>query len=183
MSKKSKASQADINTFRKAVKGVKPLVHNKTRLAPSTNIKKPLKPPKYKEEVFDLKESSDLPLVRGDEYIAYKHESISNKILRKLNKGQYNVDAVLDLHGMTTDKAKKAVDSFLQECLHEKIRVALIIHGKGLHKQMPILKNKLNQWLRNIDIVLAFCSAASGHGSRGAIYVLLKRAREENSFE
>ena len=96
-----------------------------------------------------------------------------------MRKGQYNVEAILDLHGMTVAKANAEVDRFLQQCLHQGIRIVLIIHGKGHHSQEPILKNKLNHWLRSIDGVLAFCSAAKEHGSRGASYVLLKRKTGE----
>src|SRR5205085_11200856 len=127
-----------------------------------------------------LNESLDLDPVQGEEFISYKHSSISNKTLSNLRKGQYTIEATLDLHGLFVEKAKDAVDDFLQQCLHDKVRVVLIIHGKGHHSGMPILKNKLNHWLRELPSVLAFCSAARGHGSRGAIYVLLKR---ENAFE
>lgn len=177
-------SQTDIDAFKKAVEGTKPLSQNKIRLAIKP-IKTTTPMPKKVAHKIDLHlaESDGLSNVQGEEIITYKHDSISNKILRKLRKGQYNVEAVLDLHGMSVDKANAAVKQFLQQCLQKEIRVALIIHGKGHHSHMPILKNKLNRWLRNLDVVLAFCSAAPEHGSRGATYVLLKRLTEENWLE
>ncbi|MEE9156926.1 MAG: Smr/MutS family protein, partial [Gammaproteobacteria bacterium] len=39
----------------------------------------------------------------------------------------------------------------------------------------PVLKNKLNNWLRQRDEVLAFCSTRPVDGGTGAVYVLLKR--------
>ena len=37
-----------------------------------------------------------------------------------------------------------------------------------------MIKNKLNQWLRNNSIVWGFCSARPSDGGTGAIYVYLK---------
>jgi DNA-nicking Smr family endonuclease len=185
MPKKSKISQEDLNAFYEAVKGIKPLVQKKIRISPIPPHRKPQQPirrtPSENESLL-FKETDDLPDVRGEEFIAYKQESVPSKTLRKLRKGQYNVDAMLDLHGMSVEEAKIAVESFLQQCLREAMRVVLIIHGKGRghQSQVPVLKNKLNHWLRGINVVLAFCSAAPSHGSRGAIYVLLKCTPEEN---
>lgn len=175
MPKKYPIDLLDLETFKTAVKGAKPLIHNKVRLAPPQ--KKYLennKVPHFEEEIV-LHDKNDLNNVSGEEFISYKQASISHKILRKLRKGQYNVEATLDLHGMTVDNAKHAVQQFLQGCIQHDIRVAVVIHGKGKNN-MAILKNKLNQWLRDVHVVLAFCSATSLHGRHGAIYVLLKRS-------
>jgi DNA-nicking Smr family endonuclease len=53
------------------------------------------------------------------------------------------------------------------------------VHGKGngSWQKQPVLKNKLNQWLRQRDEVLAFCSARPCDGGTGAIYVLLKKRK------
>jgi DNA-nicking Smr family endonuclease len=179
MSKKPKINTDDIAAFYKAMEGTKPLTQKKIRLTTTTPVRKVKYPKISEQESLNFHESADLAAVSGEEYIAYKQEGISNKILRKLRKGQYNVEAILDLHGMTVAKAHHAVDAFLQQCLHQGLRIVLIIHGKGHHSQEPVLKNKLNHWLRSIDAVLAFCSAAPIHGSRGASYVLLKRTTGE----
>lgn len=177
MPKKSKPSNEDIEAFQKAMKGIKPLIQKKVRLTPSSLMAKSTRTRSFQSdpEHFNFDDQLDIPHVHGEEIITYKHSSVSNKILRKLRKGQYNVDALLDLHGMSAEDAKTAVENFLQQCLYTGWRVVLIIHGKGHHSQMPVLKNKLNRWLRETDMVLAFCSATSSHGSGGATYVLLKR--------
>ncbi|MBK8752826.1 MAG: Smr/MutS family protein [Candidatus Competibacteraceae bacterium] len=51
-----------------------------------------------------------------------------------------------------------------------------IIHGKRVrvrNHRGPVLKQKVNYWLRQRDEVLAFCSARSVDGGTGAIYLLL----------
>lgn len=180
MPKKYNIDHKDIAVFKKAVKGTKPLAQTKIRLKPSQD-REPLRKHiqrEFKDEIDHLSEKNDLAVVGSEEFIAYKQASISNKTLRKLRKGQYNVEATLDLHGMSVAEAKVAVEQFLRECLQQNIRVIVVIHGKGKHNTMPILKNKLNHWLRDINCVLAFCSASSLHGRHGALYALLKRSTQ-----
>lgn len=181
MTKPPKPDPDDIEAFEQAIKGSKPLVQDKIRLSPPRSKQKVIKKVPPPEDSLHLEESDENITVQGEEFISFKQSSISNKTLRKLRKGQYNVDAMLDLHGLSIEKARSAVDHFLQECCQRGVRIALIIHGKGSHSQMPILKNKLNQWLRNVSVVLAFCSALPTHGSRGAIYVLLKHLNDEEN--
>jgi DNA-nicking Smr family endonuclease len=179
MAKKKTPSVEDIDLFQKAIEGTKPLVNEKIRL----NTRVPTlikKTSKIREDRFTFSEADELSAVGGDESMIYKQEGLSNKLLRKLRKGQYNVDAILDLHGNSINEAMVAVNECLQQCVHDGLQVVLMIHGKGHHSQMPILKNKLNHWLRHMDVVLAFCSATPAHGGHGAIYVLLKRSTEEN---
>lgn len=176
MPKKTKSTKEDFEAFYKAVKGVTPLKKRNKHISHRPPF--PVSHRRFVEhdEPLIFTESEEIHTVLGEEFIVFRQAGVSNKILRKLRKGQYNVDAMLDLHGMTVDEAKTIIDQFLRNCLQQKLRVILIIHGKGHHSQKPILKNKLNQWLREINFVLAFCSASPSHGSRGAIYVLLKRS-------
>ena len=178
MPKKTKISPEELEAFQTAVAGTRRLVHKKVRLTPTSPPKKNRLPDIQGDE-YNLDNVPDVPSVQGEAFISYKHASISDKILRKLRKGQYNVEAILDLHGMSVERAKSAVSQFIQSCQQSDIRVLLIIHGKGHHSREPVLKNKLNAWLRNLDVVLAFCSAAISHGSRGAVYVLLKDSTEK----
>jgi DNA-nicking Smr family endonuclease len=179
MKKKPDISLQDLNIFHSAVKGVKRIRTDKIPLLPPHA--QPIKKARKKEtesHAIDLNEIIDLPTVGSEEKISFNQPGISHKTLRNLRKGQYNVEAVLDLHGMTINDAKTAVNKFLRQCINDNIRVVLIIHGKGRGKQ-PILKNKLNHWLRGLTAVLAFCSASSSHGSRGAMYVLLRNMQRE----
>jgi DNA-nicking Smr family endonuclease len=181
MPKRPSKQEEEIAAFHQAMKDAKPLPHQKIRIATPPKKQPRVRSPEIEPERVRITELLALHTVSGEEFISYKQEGVSNKTLRKLRKGQYNVEAILDLHGMSVEKAIMAIEGFLQQALSDGIRLVLIIHGKGLHSQEPILKNKLNHWLRDMTSVLAFCSAAPKHGSRGAIYVLLKRTTEENS--
>ncbi|MFO7642494.1 MAG: Smr/MutS family protein [Candidatus Competibacteraceae bacterium] len=124
--------------------------------------------------VSDYFEPADLET--GEE-LYYRGEGIQQAVLRKLRRGQFRVGAALDLHGMTVVRAREALVDFLHEVRRENLSCVRIIHGKGngSRHRGPVLKQKINHWLRQRDEVLAFCSARPVDGGTGAIYVLLRR--------
>ena len=70
--------------------------------------------------------------------------------------------------------------AFMQECRQFGYRHVIIIHGKGYRSQgRPVIKPMVNRWLRQDDEVLAFCSARPKDGGTGAVYVLLRKTRDE----
>ena len=79
---------------------------------------------------------------------------------------------------MTVNTAREALALFLRDVRREHQTCVRIIHGKGKGSRHrgPVLKQKVNHWLRQRDEVLAFCSARPVDGGSGALYVLLRRA-------
>ena len=92
-----------------------------------------------------------------------------------LERGAIEVGLEVDLHGLSVELARRTLAEFLAECRHRRVRCARIIHGKGRGSEhQPVLKQKVNYWLRLYDEVLAFCSATRRDGGTGACYVLLR---------
>lgn len=181
MSKKYTISEEDLAAFKNANRGTRP-IKTKPRVekTPPRPTKRRYRAPEAPEDTLPLfVDRDETPHHDSDAILIHKHASISNKILRNLGKAQYNIEAVLDLHGFTAAKAEIEVDAFLKHCLLTHRQVVLIIHGKGAPGQMPVLKNKIYQWLSQIEEVLAFSSAAPAQGGKGALVVLLKRKQEE----
>jgi len=179
MPKKTKISEEDARLFRQAVKRVRPLHHDKATPHPARP--KPIPKQRILDErkVLDdlLSDAYDpAELETGDELL-FARPGLQHTLLRKLRRGQFSVNAELDLHGMTVAQARIALSEFLHHCRNSRARCVRIIHGKGhgSHQKIPILKSKVNGWLRQRDEVLAFCSARRVDGGGGAVYVLLKR--------
>jgi DNA-nicking Smr family endonuclease len=148
--------------------------------SPTPVVVKYRKKPLFEEESSDLFpffESEILCPVKGDDFIEFSRPGIQHKILRKMRKGQYTIEATLDMHGMTVLEAQQALSRFMRDCHYKGICHVLMIHGKGRSHHHPALKNQLNHWLRQSLDVLAFCSAQVKNGSTGALYVLLRRSR------
>ena len=99
----------------------------------------------------------------------------------RFRKGLLPLEAVLDLHGMTQPQAHAALDRYIADCAARGLRVVLVITGKG-NAGEGVLKARVPDWLHmppNSERVLAFTPARPHHGGAGALYVLLRRDREQ----
>ena len=107
--------------------------------------------------------------------LSFLRPGVQRAQFRKMRKGRFAIRGELDLHGMNTAEARRQVVAFIEASRRRGERCVRIIHGKGYNSpnQQPILKSKLNMWLRQCEGVLAFCSAPAGDGGTGAAYVLL----------
>jgi len=118
--------------------------------------------------------------VRPEAIISFKRDGIQNGVFRRLQRGAYEVEAMLDLHGLTVEQARHEVYVFIHDCLRYDVRSALISHGKGQRNkdQIPLLKSFLARWLPLFPEVMAFHSAQKWHGGAGAVYVLLRKSEK-----
>jgi len=98
--------------------------------------------------------------------------------MRKLARGKFSLQDEIDLHGMTVPEAKNALHEFMKHCDLRGYTCIRVVHGKGMGSgdRGPILKGKVNKWLRQWDKVLAFVSARQIDGGTGAVYVLLRKS-------
>jgi len=116
----------------------------------------------------------------GDEYIQACVRGLDARVVKKLKKGEFAVQAYLDLHGMRSEEAKSALGDFLTESHSKGLRCVLIIHGRGYGSkdQIPVLKEKMHAWLTRraaSRMVLAYTTARPYDGGAGAVYVLLRK--------
>lgn len=101
-------------------------------------------------------------------------------VLRKLRRGQFPIDARIDLHGMTVAAASEQLEAFLRSMRARGERCILLIHGKGEHSPngTGVLRGEVAAWLsqgRSAAHVAAFATAQRDDGGEGAAYVLLLR--------
>jgi len=108
---------------------------------------------------------------------------VDKRLAERLKRGQLPVEAMLDLHGLTQDEAHRQLDGFLAQSARAGRRCVLVITGKGIWRpESGILREMVPRWLNeapNRARVLAIAHAQPRHGGQGALYVLLKRKREE----
>lgn len=122
------------------------------------------------DELVDL--NIDTP-----EFLEFVRPGIQKRLFQDLHRGLLPPEASLDLHGLRVLEARTAFKRFIDQSLLEGRRCVRIIHGKGRgsESQQPVLKQKTNQWLQQLDAVLAFCAAPRWDGGTGAAYVLLSK--------
>jgi DNA-nicking Smr family endonuclease len=102
----------------------------------------------------------------------------------QLSRGKTDIDARLDLHGMTQTRAHRALLLFLQRASGDGLRFVLVITGKGRttgpESERGILRRQVPEWLGLPEfrtLVVGFEEAHIGHGGGGALYVRVRRAR------
>jgi DNA-nicking Smr family endonuclease len=101
----------------------------------------------------------------------------------QLSRGRKEIDARIDLHGMTQTRAHRALFGFLQRAHHEGFSFVLVITGKGkigAESERGVLRRQVPQWLALPEfraLVVGFEEAHIGHGGEGALYVRVRRAR------
>lgn len=182
-----KISDDERQLFRNAVATVKPfketqlaVISQNTKQTPQkTIVKKILSKPRAsipeKKAVFDFEENQ--PTIQGDSIIAYAKSGVTLRRRAQLQQGKFSIEATLDLHEHTSDQAIHATDRFLTHAHHNGYQTVCIIHGKGIYssENKPVIKNLLNNYLRQHPLVLAFHSAKNNQGGTGAMIVLLKK--------
>ncbi len=125
----------------------------------------------------DPLESQTMTLLQPMDLLAFQRPGVQHGVYKNLRLGKYSIDAVLDLHRLTMEQARIALHRFIQDCLENDVRSALITHGKGEGRETPaLLKSCVAHWLPQIKEVLAFHTTQKHHGGYGATYVLLKKS-------
>jgi DNA-nicking Smr family endonuclease len=109
---------------------------------------------------------------------------ISRREKAKLSRGRQEIDARIDLHGMTQARAHRALLSFLHRAHADGAVFVLVITGKGRiggeEREQGVLRRQVPHWLALPEfrtIVVGYEQAHVAHGGHGALYVRVRRAR------
>ena len=173
-------SAEEFSLFRESMSDVKPLRY-KHHVA-HHSAKPPAIPVKTLEDERQvlrdmLSDAYDPVELQPGDMLSYYLPGLQTRIVRKLRSGHYRIASELDLHGLNARDAKQQLLQFLHDAHPGQGECVRIIHGKGnrsSHKG-PVIKTKINNWLRQHERILAFHSARPVDGGTGAIYVLLRR--------
>lgn len=118
---------------------------------------------------------------------------IDRRTQLRLKRGQIPIEARVDLHGLSRERAHAGLNAFLARQAAQGRRCVLVITGKGRpdwqrpdwgseEREIGVIRRALPGWLRdhpNKDRVLAFAPAQPQDGGAGAWYVLLRRRRDD----
>ena len=182
-----KRKKEEREVFATAVGRVKPLADKgRAKLAPV--LPPPIAAQQRLDDIAVLREAlSDewdtSSLLDTDEALSFTRPGIGPDVVRKLRRGDWTVQAQVDLHNLRTDDAREALGSFVRESFKNGLRCVRVVHGKGLGSpgKVPVLKNKVHSWLIQKNQVLAFVQATPSQGGAGALVVLLQGARPRST--
>ena len=170
----------DVGLFRRLMSGARPL--RQDAVPPSPSRPAPRARSRRRDEREVLRESleADVESMQSasGENLSYRSSSVGRRSFRKLTRGGFSVQSQIDLHGLTAAEAKTALAEFIDGSVSRGHLCVRVIHGKGLGsgERGPILKRKVDTWLRQWKTDLAFTSARQVDGGTGAVYVLLRKS-------
>ncbi len=167
-------------SFQEAIKGVKPLKNDRIDLYKHNRNTRPFRDKNdYSESRQNsvLSDAWETTNVTGEEFIFFARTGVQLKLQKQLRQGKLPIEDQHDLHGLTSDDARDDLQAFIQFAQQRQMRCVLLVHGKGYraNSEQPVLKNKVNSWLRQHPDVLAFSSAQPRDGGTGAVYILIRK--------
>lgn len=186
--KRARQSPSDGDLFRRAAGAVQALPpklaakHGSARRA-QLQVDKPAPLPlqRQRDEAAVLGESiSDefdvSTLLDTDEHLSYRAVGVGPDVTRRLRRGDWAIQAQLDLHGLRTEEAREQLGAFIRETRKQGLRCVRVVHGKGLGSpgKTPVLKGRVQGWLAQKKDVIAFVQARPADGGAGALVVLLQ---------
>ena len=118
-------------------------------------------------------------LLDVDDAMSFRRPGIGTDVTARLRKGDWSIQAQVDLHGLRSDEAREALGGFIRNAHKQGLRCVRVVHGKGLGSpgKQPVLKTKTQRWLIQKNEVIAFVQAKPAEGGAGALVVLLAPAR------
>ena len=119
-------------------------------------------------------------LLLTDDGLSFRRPGLPADVLTRLRRGQWSIQAQIDLHGLRRDEAREQLGQFVRQSLRSGCRCVRVVHGKGLGSPggEPVLKGKVQRWLAQCAEVIAFTQATAAQGGAGALVVLLERRRD-----
>ncbi len=184
--------ESEEELFQKEMEGVKP-VEGKRRIIKRVRAEFPEGFQK-KDEMETLKRLEDLihygrgfEVADTPEYIEGTGYHVHREIARRLHRGDFSIQAHLDLHGLNAEEAKEVFDQFMKWAVTYGRTGILVTHGRGLSSPgEPVLKKKVEEWLTRGSWrkwVIAYSSARKCDGGAGATYVLLRSRPVSKRFK
>ncbi|MFO0600062.1 MAG: Smr/MutS family protein [Myxococcaceae bacterium] len=180
-----KALDEESALFLEAVGEVEQVRSTKSRVGPpAPPSAAELRPAEDAESLARLAElvaePGDFEVLEDGERVEGAVRGFDPNVMRSLRAGGFPVQARLDLHGLSREQARPALEAFVQKARIAGHRCVQVVTGRGLHSEdgVAVLRGAVAQWLsqgRPGKQVLGFCSAPAKEGGAGALLVLLRR--------
>jgi len=133
---------------------------------------------------FDLVDRAVSPVGRPE-------AGLDRRNAERLRRGEREPDMRIDLHGMTSERAHRALDRCIGAALGSGARLVLVITGKGGKRRDPheapfmrgdqgVLRQQVPGWLSrgpHARQIVGVYQAHLRHGGAGALYLYLKKRR------
>ncbi|WP_458758907.1 Smr/MutS family protein [Afipia sp. TerB] len=183
--RKRALSREELALWESVARQVKPLRRRAAKLKaepdPETaDIAAPVTPARKPERRADSIVPKTIPVLPAHPPLV----ALGRRERSHLARGRKEIEARLDLHGMTQSRAHRALFNFLARCSGDGMTFVLVITGKGrasnADPERGVLRRQVPHWLGLPEfrsLVVGFEEAHIGHGGEGALYVRVRRGR------
>lgn len=185
------AAPADAHLWRTVAESARPLKRKRRRFHPapgglSESVEEKIAAPKSPPKTEPKPERKPPPAPPLPTLHPGAAPGVDRNTAASLRKGEMPIEATLDLHGFTQGEAHSALIALIARSRASGHRCVLVVTGKGGKagadgRTTGVLRANVPRWLNELPLrahVLAFANARPRHGGEGALYVLLRRARE-----
>jgi DNA-nicking Smr family endonuclease len=127
--------------------------------------------------------ASEPPAAVPKKPAGHHHQPLERPVKKKLAKGRLQLEARIDLHGLSQAEAHALLLGFVLSAHSRGLRHVLVITGKGSSMGSDgALKRAVPMWFSKPDfrhLISSYETSAQNHGGEGALYVRLARSRGE----
>lgn len=179
--------------WKKVAATVKPLAKAKATLAPAAPPT--VSPPKPTPRSMAAPATAPRPATKlPPPRRTHQAATLDGHWDRRLRKGLVRPDLSIDLHGHTLASAQALLDDAIGRALMRGARVLLVVAGRlrpgadrlpqmhGDPRPRGAIRASLPDWLAYspyADQIVALRPAHISHGGAGAVYVILRRSRDD----
>jgi DNA-nicking Smr family endonuclease len=104
-----------------------------------------------------------------DKPLKYVKPETDSHEVKRLRRGDYPPDLILDLHGLKKEQSKHEIAALIHAAQKQHVYCVSIMHGKGTYA----LKKSIPNWLVQHPAVLGFHQAPKEWGGQAALLVLI----------
>ncbi|GAB5381643.1 MAG: endonuclease SmrB [Aliiglaciecola sp.] len=102
--------------------------------------------------------------------LKYTKEGCPAYEVKRLRRGDYPPDLILDLHGLNKEQAKLEIAALIHAAQKQHAHCVCIVHGVGSY----VLKKAVPNWLVQHPAILGFHQAPLEWGGKGALLALIE---------
>ncbi len=180
MKKRSDLEKDEITLFRDVIADVAPIKQDKIPPHRASSKQNPVFVGKKHKQNKDIRQAAaSFHFSDGFEAhfsatgpLKYVKPGCDTHEVKRLRRGEYPPDLILDLHGCNKEQAKLEIAALIHAAQKQHCHCVCVVHGLGAH----ILKNQVPNWLVQHPAVEGFHQAPLEWGGKGALLVLIEQS-------
>ncbi|QIR15006.1 endonuclease SmrB [Shewanella aestuarii] len=159
----------DFESFSELVAGIKPLKQQTHHFKHPIKTKQQVEIKEQQLHASSYFSDTYQPLLPTEGPMRWANDDVDKLELKRLRRGDYVPDLLLDLHGLRQSEAKLELAALIQACIKQNSLCCCVMHGYGT----GILKQQIPMWLVQHPKVKAFHQAPKEWGGDAALLVLI----------